>query len=199
MPTDCRLPEEASPSPVAAEPVRARGRTLLPAASGLAATIEAADVTAAVWEALGSVRDPELDEPVTELGFVARCVVDAGGVATVRLRLPTYFCAANFAFLMVADAYAAVANVPGVRRADVALEAHFAADAINDGVTAGHGFVASFEGLARDELDDLRADFLRKAVAAVTERVCRPLLDGGRRAADLAGLTLGDAPRSADA
>jgi metal-sulfur cluster biosynthetic enzyme len=165
------------------------------AAGGVATT---GDVAAAVWAALGSVRDPELDEPVTELGFVARCIVDADGLATVRLRLPTYFCAANFAFLMVADAHAAVAAVPGVRRADVALDAHFAADAINDGVTAGHGFVASFDGLARDELDDLRADFLRKAVAAATERVCRPLLDGGRRAADLAGLTLGDAPPSAE-
>ncbi|MET0713194.1 MAG: iron-sulfur cluster assembly protein, partial [Jiangellaceae bacterium] len=57
-----------------------------------------------VLEALGTVRDPELDEPVTSLGFVTSCTVSADGVADVRLRLPTYFCAPNFAWLMVADA-----------------------------------------------------------------------------------------------
>jgi metal-sulfur cluster biosynthetic enzyme len=157
-----------------------------------------ATLRAAVWEALGRVRDPELDEPLTDLGFVARCKVDGDGVAVVRLRLPTYFCAANFAFLMVADAKAAVGAVPGVRRADVALDAHFAAEAINVGVAADRGFVGSFEGLARDELDDLRRDFLRKAVLAATERVCRPLLGQGRPAAALADRTLGDAPASAE-
>ena len=32
---------------------------------------------------------------------------------TVGLRLPTFFCAPNFSFLMVADAYDAVSAVPG--------------------------------------------------------------------------------------
>ena len=60
------------------------------------------------------MRDPELDEPITSLGFVASCAVSAAGDAQVRLRLPTYFCAPNFAYLMVADAYDAVAALPGV-------------------------------------------------------------------------------------
>ncbi|HVV19303.1 MAG TPA: iron-sulfur cluster assembly protein, partial [Pseudonocardiaceae bacterium] len=68
---------------------------------------------AAVWAALATVRDPELDEPLTDLGFVASCEVSAAGAVAVRLRLPTYFCAPNFAFLMVADAYDAVSAVPG--------------------------------------------------------------------------------------
>ena len=60
-----------------------------------------------VLAALDVVRDPELDEPITALGFVASCTVSGAPgeyVAAVRLRLPTYFCAPNFAFLMVADA-----------------------------------------------------------------------------------------------
>src|ERR1700691_3251825 len=65
--------------------------------------------------ALETVRDPELDEPVTSLGFVSSCTVSADGDAQVRLRLPTYFCAPNFAFLMVADAYDAVSAQAGVR------------------------------------------------------------------------------------
>ena len=76
--------------------------------------------------ALETVRDPELDEPITSLGFVASCTVSAAGDAQVRLRLPTYFCAPNFAFLMVADAYDAVSAVPGVRSTEVVLEDHFA-------------------------------------------------------------------------
>ncbi|MDT4926722.1 MAG: hypothetical protein QOG01_4435 [Pseudonocardiales bacterium] len=160
-------------------------------------TAFAADASA-VLAALASVRDPELDEPVTSLGFVASCTVSADGVADVRLRLPTYFCAPNFAFLMVADAYDAVSRVEGVRRAEVVLEDHFASDAINGGVAARSGFVAAFDGLAAAELDELRADFVRKAVLAGTDRVCRPLLAAGVTADELAELTLGDAPPSAD-
>jgi metal-sulfur cluster biosynthetic enzyme len=152
----------------------------------------------AVLAALGTVRDPELDEPVTTLGFVSSCAVSPDGVAHVRLRLPTYFCAPNFAFLMVADAYDAVTAVDGVSGADVVLEDHFASDAINAGVAARAGFVASFDGLAAAELDGLRADFVRKAVMAGSDRVCRPLLAAGRTPDDLAVLTLGDAPASPD-
>ena len=102
----------------------------------------------AVIAALATVRDPELDQPVTTLGFVASCTVSAEGRAQVRLRLPTYFCAPNFAFLMVADAYDAVTAVPGVTGAEVVLEDHFASDAINQGVAAQAGFVRSFDGEA---------------------------------------------------
>src|SRR5262249_31785749 len=105
--------------------------------------------------ALATVRDPELDRPSTPLGFVTSCTVSADGDAQVRLRLPTYFCAPNFAFLMVADAYDAVSGVPGVRRTEVVLEDHFASDAINGGVAAQAGFAASFDGEAVGELQGL--------------------------------------------
>jgi metal-sulfur cluster biosynthetic enzyme len=147
-------------------------------------------------EALGSVRDPELDEPITELGFVASACVSADGDAQVRLRLPTYFCAPNFAFLMVADAYDAVSELAGVRRAEVVLEEHFASDAINGGVAAHAGFARSFDGEAVGELHDLRADFLRKAVLAGTDQVCRPLLAAGTDPVRLPAMRLGDVPPS---
>jgi metal-sulfur cluster biosynthetic enzyme len=157
---------------------------------------------AALLTALATVRDPELDQPITELGFVAACTISADGAAEVRLRLPTYFCAPNFAYLMVADAYEVVTALPGVRTARVALEDHFAAEAINGGVAAGLGFVRSFDGEAVGELHELRADFLRKAVLAGTDQVCRALIGAGRGGASAADrwlhrLTLGDAPASA--
>jgi len=135
--------------------------------------------TARVLAALDAVRDPELDEPITALGFVSSCTVSPDGDAQIRLRLPTYFCAPNFAFLMVADAYDAVSAMPGVRRTEVVLEDHFASDAINGGVAARAGFARSFDGEAVGELHELRADFLRKAIMAGTDQVCRPLLDAG--------------------
>ena len=140
--------------------------------------------------ALGSVRDPELDEPITSLGFVAACAISAEGDAEIRLRLPTYFCAPNFAYLMAADAYDAVTALPGVRTVRVLLADHFAADAINSGVAAQAGFVQSFSGEAAGELDDLRTSFLRKAVLAGTDQVCRALRAGDVVPAGASGLAL---------
>ena len=154
-----------------------------------------------LFAALETVRDPELDEPVTRLGFVASCSVSGGAedrTVEVHLRLPTYFCAPNFAFLMVADAYDAVAAVPGIARAVVLLDDHFASDAINAGVAARSGFASSFEGEALGELDELRTDFVRKAVMAGTDRVCRPLLAEGRGPEELGALRLGDVADSPD-
>jgi metal-sulfur cluster biosynthetic enzyme len=146
----------------------------------------------AVLRALAAVRDPELDEPITSLGFVASCTVSADGHAQVKLRLPTYFCAPNFAFLMAADAYDVVSDLAGVRSVQVVLEGHFAGDAINSGVAARASFRQTFPGEAHGELAELRAHFLRKAVMAGTDQVCRPLMSAGTGPDELAAMTLGD-------
>lgn len=149
-----------------------------------------------VLAALDAVRDPELNESITVLGFVSECEVSPDGEARVTLRLPTYFCAPNFAYLMVADAYDVVCALPGIRSTRVRLEDHFAADAINEGVAGRAGFVRSFSGEAVDELDQLRADFLRKAVLAGTDQVCRLLVDSGVERGRLAAMRLGEVPDS---
>jgi len=150
----------------------------------------------AVWQALGTVLDPELDEPITDLDFVASCTVSGDSVASVHLRLPTFFCAPNFSFLMVADAYDAVSAVEGVTRAEIVLDDHHASAEINGAVAAHAGFVQTFEGEAEAELDELRRYFLEKAVVAGQDRVARPLVDAGVGPDELAGLTLGSAPAS---
>lgn len=151
---------------------------------------------AAVWQALEGVLDPELDEPITTLGFVASCTVSGDGVATVHLRLPTFFCAPNFSFLMVADAHDAVSAVDGVTRAEVFLDDHHASAEINGGVAAQAGFVGTFAGEAGGELGELRRLFLSKAVVAGQDRVARPLVEAGVGPDELAELTLGSAPDS---
>jgi metal-sulfur cluster biosynthetic enzyme len=152
--------------------------------------------TGAVVSALAAVRDPELDEPITALGFVTSCTISPDGDVALALRLPTYFCAPNFAFLMVADAFDVVSALPGVRSASVELTDHFAAAQINDGVAARAGFARSFAGEAAGELDSLRADFLRKAVLAGTDQVCRPLAAAGAGPGELAAMRMSDAPPS---
>jgi metal-sulfur cluster biosynthetic enzyme len=155
-----------------------------------------------VLEALAAVRDPELDEPITALGFVSLCTVSEDGRAEVRLRLPTYFCAPNFAFLMVADAWDAVSQVPGLHDVDVELIDHFASDAINAGVAARAGFVTSMAGSAVgeavDELHELRRNFTERALMAGTDLVVRPLMAAGATPEQVVAMTLGDVPASAD-
>jgi metal-sulfur cluster biosynthetic enzyme len=151
-----------------------------------------ADV-AAVTDALRAVRDPELDESIVDLGFVTTTEVHDGH-AVVHLRLPTFFCAPNFAFLMVADAHDAVRAVPGITSVEIVLEDHFASDQINAGVSAGAGFVGSFPEHAAGELDQLRLTFRRKAHLASMERTCRSLVALGWSANELHQATIADLP-----
>jgi metal-sulfur cluster biosynthetic enzyme len=143
-----------------------------------------------VLGALSGVRDPEIDEPLTDLGFVAGVDVGAASVH-VQLRLPTYLCAPNFAYLMVADAMDAVRALPGAGDVTVTLDDHFASGEINGAVAAGRGFEAAFPGESVGELGELRDRFARKAFAARQSRLCDALLRGGRTLEELAGIPLG--------
>ncbi len=151
---------------------------------------------ARVLEALDTVYDPELDEPVTTLGFVASCTVADGGDVEVRLRLPTHQCAPNFAYLMVADARDAVAGVPGVGEVRILLEDHMTAEEINGAVLRREGFSGAFPGETTGELDELRLLFQRKALVARESRVLDALLSAGADPAAIAGLRLGELPRA---
>ena len=134
-----------------------------------------------VLEALGTVYDPELDEPITSLRFVTSCEVSADGDVDVRLRLPTPQCAPNFAYLMAADARNAVRRLPEVHDVTVVLEDHYTGDEINAAVGRGEGFAEAFPGETEGELDALRELFQRKALVARESRVCEQLLAGAQR------------------
>jgi metal-sulfur cluster biosynthetic enzyme len=151
---------------------------------------------AAVLGALSGVRDPELDEPITDLKFVAGLQV-ADDAVDVRLRLPTPFCAPNFAYLMVADAKEAVLSVPGVREAKISLDGHYASEEINTGMVEDRGFEGTFPGETEGEsLDELRAIFRRKSFVSRQEKLCRTLLAGGYSSEELAEMRLEEVPAS---
>ena len=153
---------------------------------------------AAVLDALSGVRDPELDEPITELKFISSLRV-GGDSVDVRLRLPTPFCAPNFAYLMAHDAREALLSVPGVREARVFLDDHHTADEINAGMAKGLGFHStfdSFEETEGEDLDELRTIFRRKAFVSRQERLCRALLADGYPPEELASMRLDEIPAS---
>jgi metal-sulfur cluster biosynthetic enzyme len=130
-----------------------------------------------VLGALATVYDPELDEPITALRFVASCEVAGDGAVDVRLRLPTPQCAPNFAYLMAADARDAVLAVPGAGEVTVVLEDHYTGEEINAAVGRGEGFAEAFPGETGGELDALRELFRRKALVARQGRLLGSVAD----------------------
>lgn len=153
---------------------------------------------AQVLAALGTVYDPELDEPITALRFVASCVVSDAGDVDVRLRLPTPQCAPNFAYLMAADAREAVGRLAQVRRVSVVLDDHYTRDEINASVARGGDFDDAFPGETTGSLDALRELFRRKALVGRQGRACQALLAGGATVEDLAGLRVAELPADGD-
>jgi metal-sulfur cluster biosynthetic enzyme len=140
-----------------------------------------------VLAALGTVTDPELDEPITDLGFVRSVAIDEAG-ATVHLRLPTSFCSPNFAYLMASDSVDALRRVEGIGQVRVLLDDHHDSDKINAGLAADAGYRGTFGVEAEDSLDALRAVFQRKAHIAAMERCVEDRLRNS-------GLTLADVYR----
>jgi metal-sulfur cluster biosynthetic enzyme len=148
--------------------------------------------------ALAGVYDPELDEPITALGFVGSCVASDAGDVDVRLRLPTPQCAPTFAFLMAADARAAIARLPGVGDVSVVLDDHYTGEEINAALRHGGSFADAFPGEESGALGDLRALFRRKALLARQGRVCDGLLAAGMDPAGVVALRVADLPAGPD-
>jgi metal-sulfur cluster biosynthetic enzyme len=145
---------------------------------------------AAVRRALDHVTDPELDEPVTDLRFIEHLTVDQDGSVSIGFRLPTYWCAANFAFLMADDMRREVAALPWVRNVRVTLGEHMYAGKINHGLENGLSFQATFGNEASAELDELRRTFLVKAFQRRQESLLRHLLTSGYGSETIVVMTL---------
>lgn len=139
---------------------------------------------------LATVMDPELDESVTELGFVTDLELLGDGEVRIAFRLPTYWCAANFAFLMADDMRRAVQTLPWVSRVRVRLDEHMYAEAINQGVAEGSGFEAAFGAAAEGDLEALRKTFLLKAFQRRQVALLDHLLAAGHAASALVALDI---------
>ena len=107
----------------------------------------------------------------------------------MHLRLPTSFCAPNFAYLMASDAKDVLVALPWTDKVVVELDDHHDSDLINRGLAADAGYRGTFRHEAEQDLDELRTTFRRKAHTAAMERCLTELL---RAAPDLAVESLGD-------
>ncbi len=153
------------------------------------------------YRALDVVMDPELDEPVTDLGFVRSVEVeqsDAGERVRVHLRLPTSFCSPNFAYLMASDAKDALTALPWAGSVVGELDDPHHTARITAGLAADAGYRGTFRHEAERDLDELRATFRRKAHTAALERCLTAWLraDGDRTEGETGRVRLRDLPAS---
>ena len=133
-----------------------------------------------VWRVVARVNDPELDEPVTEMGFVERVKVAEDEFIELDFRLPTYWCSPNFAFLMLDGLREALESLSWRPRFRITLHDHLFADVVNNGVAQGKRFEEIFEALSPEEdLAGLRETFLRKAFQKRQEAALVGLREAG--------------------
>lgn len=113
---------------------------------------------------LDRVTDPELDESMISLGFVTNISIDGNAVVSIGYRLPTYWCSANFAWIMAEGMRDAVLALPWVAQVRLTLDEHMFADQINTTIANGGSFRDAFGAEADGQsLDTIRDLFARKA------------------------------------
>ena len=148
----------------------------------------------AVLARLDRVLDPELDESVLSLGFVESVSGDDTGNLTVCLRLPTFWCAANFSYLMASDVRRELAGLDGVRTVTVKLGEHFAGPEVEDGAGHGKTFADAFPDSGPDTLEETRQIFLRKGYFTRQQRLLQALKRAGLSFEQMAALRVGNIP-----
>jgi metal-sulfur cluster biosynthetic enzyme len=131
-----------------------------------------------VFEILNKVYDPELDQPLTTLGFIEQTVISKDTVE-VSFRLPTYWCSPNFAYIMAEDIKRYVSKLDWVNEVKVNLIDHCASNEINKGVAGGNRFSESLInfGSTGGDLEELRHSFQVKAYYARQEKLIKHLLN----------------------
>ena len=147
---------------------------------------------------LDRVLDPELDESVLTLGFVERVEGDPAGNVSVTLQLPTYWCAANFSYLMASDVRNGLLSVEGVNSVTVKLGEHFAGREVQDATGPGKTFGEAFPDGGPDTLEETRQIFLIKGYYNRQERLLQALKRSGMGFDKMAALRVGDIPEAID-
>ncbi len=144
-----------------------------------------------VWGRLESVTDPELDEPITEMGFVERVEVTDAATVNVEFRLPTYWCSPNFAFMMAFGIRQAIKSMPWVKQVDVQLNDHCFGDKVNEGVNSGRAYHKVFaEYCDGADLSEVTDKFNAKAFDRRQETVLLGLQAQGRDPKGIVAMTL---------
>jgi hypothetical protein len=112
---------------------------------------------------------------------------------TVRYKVPTFWCAPNFVYMMSHDIRSEVGRVPGVAAVTVLVENNCVEDEINAGVNAGKSFEETFPNDTDGEsLDALRRTFTAKGFLARQDVLLRRLRQAGMADEQILALRLDD-------
>ncbi|MEK6838784.1 MAG: iron-sulfur cluster assembly protein, partial [Candidatus Thermoplasmatota archaeon] len=141
--------------------------------------------------ALSSVTDPELDEPITDLGFVKNVSVEDGSIS-VDIATSTFWCSPNFVYMMLEDARDAISRVPGVRTVRVHLEGHHDAAKINEAINLRKSFSECYGPEAEGDIAELNKRFREKALRSRLYGMATTLAKYGVTRDELISLKLDD-------
>ena len=145
----------------------------------------------AILKRLANVLDPELDDPIVDLGFVRSIRLEAGH-AVVVLQLPTSWCAINFAYMMAEDVRASLLDADGIDHVTIRLGDHCAAGEIETAINSGKPFAHAFPAEGGEGLAALRRKFQRKGFLARQERLLAALRGAGWPFEAICALRLGE-------
>ncbi len=140
---------------------------------------------------LSSVTDPELDEPITDLGFVKNVSVEDGSIS-VDIVTSTFWCSPNFVYMMLEDARDAISQVPGVRTVRVHLEGHHDAAKINEAINLGKSFSECYGPEAEGDIAELNKRFREKALRSRLHGMATTMAKYGVTRDELISLKLDD-------
>src|SRR2546428_1665771 len=121
------------------------------------AQIAQGDLKERILRALSTVTDPELDEPITDLGFVKDLSVSEEGEVSLDLVTSTFWCSPNFVYLMLEEARDVVCRIPGITGVRVQLEGHHDSNRINGGVNSGQSFSECYASGANGHLGEVES------------------------------------------
>src|SRR3989449_2831263 len=120
------------------------------------AQIAQGDLKERILRALSTVTDPELDEPITDLGFVKDLSVSEEGEVSLDLVTSTFWCSPNFVYLMLEEARDVVCRIPGITGVRVQLEGHHDSNRINGGIHSGRSVSECYASEGNGDLGELK-------------------------------------------
>jgi metal-sulfur cluster biosynthetic enzyme len=157
-----------------------------------------ADLKQSVLRALSSVTDPELDEPITDLGFVKDLSISKDGRVSLDLVTSTFWCSPNFVYMMLEEARDVVSKLPGITAARVRLEGHHDAGRINEGINSGKSFSECYSDEAHGDLEALNRMIRTRALRSRLYSMAAAMSRSGVMPRELLGLSRHDIAAEGD-
>lgn len=157
-----------------------------------------ANLKESVLQALSTVTDPELDEPITELGFVKNLSVSEDGRVSVDLVTSTFWCSPNFVYMMLEEARDVVSKLPGVKEMRLTLGGHHDSDRINGAINAGKSFSECYDSEARGDLVELNRMIRTRALRSRLYSMAAALMRSGLVAEEIPELSRQDVTANGD-